>query len=73
MATSKTLTNLLEFVNDETFGPVKVGNKILHTHSALALIQNQWDDEGRPPLFELTPNDYTRGLKVLKQIGFNFI
>lgn len=44
-------------------------DKIMISHIALGVVQEQWDKENRPPLLKLSKADYQRGWQCLKKLG----
>ena len=51
-------------------GPMQCGQvTIPYGTSAAVYVQEQWDNQKRPPLLRLTDEHYTRGMKTLNTIG----
>ena len=51
-------------------GPMQCGTvTIPYGHSAAVYVQEQWDNQRRPPLLRLTDEHYIRGITALKTIG----
>ena len=44
-------------------------DKIMISHIALGVVQEQWDKESRPPLLKLSKADYQCGWQCLKKLG----
>lgn len=70
-ATCRITDPIAAALSEEDAGPFRLGDKILPTHSALALANHQWETEGRPPVFRLREEDRARGVAALQNFGFN--
>ncbi len=48
------------------------GSKVIHyTHSAVVYIQKLWEDQGRPPLIQLSDSHKFNGKEALKKFGIS--
>ena len=68
----KTVRSLLPYappLSDEDCGPIELDGQVLYTHSAAALVQRRWEEENRPPLFQLREEDKRRGRQALRELG----
>ena len=66
----RTLRPLRKSLAFNVTGPMQCGHvAIPWGHSAAVYVQEQWDNQRRPPLLRLTNEHYMRGMKALKTIG----
>lgn len=63
------LEPLAEALIASDFDPIEINNNLMFDHSALPFLQSKWDEEGRPPLFDLTHEDIVRGKSELQKLG----
>ena len=65
-----TLRPLRESLACNVAGPMQCGLvAIPWAHSGAVYVQEQWDNQKRPPLLRLTDEHYMRGMEALKTIG----
>ncbi len=48
---------------------MKLRDEVIVSHTAIGIVQEQWDKENRPPLLTLTQEDFNRGWQNLKLLG----
>ena len=66
----RSLRPLRKTLSFNVTGPMRCGQvTIPYGLSAATYVQEQWDNQKRPPLLHLTDEHYTRGMKTLRTIG----